>query len=225
VAYWIEGQESTINAISDWPGDHASPTTGKQPVEPTEGRLTNTRTTRTEIKVPTKIAYDPTDNNKRVWGYQCLNTGFHVHKYFKLYLDEYTRDVTYRAHMSEPPSIPEVKRWIRDFMTELLKHSKEKLETDVLKHSDSKTVKFEYHFSVPTTWSMVPKETFAQTIKEAMEGLHQTEAIKICLSEAEAAAIYTAVKYPGRLEVSYLEIEVYNLQLNPCILTSDDTGR
>ncbi|OXV10046.1 hypothetical protein Egran_02191 [Elaphomyces granulatus] len=200
VAYWIEGQESTINAISDWPGDHASPTTGKQPVEPTEGRLhrTNTRTTRTEIKVPTKIAYDPTDNNKRVWGYHCLNTGFHVHKYFKLYLDEYTRDATYRAHMSKPPSIPQVKQWIRDFMTELLKHSKEKLEADILKHSDSK---YEYHFSVPTTWSMVPKEIFAQTIKEAMEGLCQTEAIKICFSEAEAAAIYAAAGHPEEIEV------------------------
>ncbi|OXV11612.1 hypothetical protein Egran_00627 [Elaphomyces granulatus] len=218
VAYWIGGQESTINAISairDWPGSKVPacyPPTGKQPVEPTKlnynklkgqlQRLTKTSQSN-ENKVPTEIAYDPTDNNKRVWGFHCSNKGFHgdVHKYFKLYLDEYTRDVTYRAHMSEPPSIPEVKRWIRDFMTELLKHSKEKLETDVLKHSDLKTVKYEYHFSVPTTWSMVPKETFAQTIKEAMEGLCQTEAIKICLSEAEAAAIYTAVKYPGRLEV------------------------
>lgn len=191
-------------------------TTGKQPVEPTEGRLQRRPTksgmpstcTVTEIKVPTKIAYDPADNNKRVWGYHCSNTSFHVHKYFKFYLDEYTLDKTYKAHMSEPPSMPQVKRWIRDFMTELLKHSKEKLETDILKHSDSKTVKYEYHFSVPTTWSMVPKETFAQTVKEAMGGLCQTEAINICLSEAEAAAIYTSVGYPGSIEVSCLEMDI-----------------
>lgn len=213
MAYWIEGEKSTVNAITDWPGVPARPITGKQPVEPNGGRLqrltkSSHTPTVTETKVPTEIAYDPTDNSKRVWGFHCSNTSFHVHKYFKFYLDEYTWDATYGAHdvMSKPPSMPQVKRWIRDFITDLLKYSKEKLETEVLKHSDSKAVKYEYHFSVPTAWSMVSRETFAQTIREAMEGLCQTQEINIGLSEAEATAIYTAVNYPGRIEVSCLEI-------------------
>ena len=87
-------------------------------------------------------------------------------------------------------------------MTELLKYSKEKVEPDVPKHSHSKTVEYEYHFSVPTIWSKNPIETFAQIVTEAMEGLCQKEAINIHLTEAEAAASHTAVKCRENLKAS-----------------------
>jgi hypothetical protein len=192
VAYWIEGQDNTIHVIHEWPGVH-----------PTE----TIQSSHIEYKVPTKIAYDPRDD-KPLWGFLCSNTDLPVHKYFKLYLDEYTLDRTYKSHLAEPPTIAQVEQWIRGFMAELLKYSKEILEPDVLKYSHSKTVEYEYHFSVPTTWSLVPIERFTHTINETMEEVYQKKSIRIGLTEAEAAANYVAVSYRNKLKVSHLEIDM-----------------
>jgi hypothetical protein len=190
VAYWIEGQES-IHSITEWPGvsPHA---TRNQPVE-----------------APTKIAYNPNDKSMPLWGYLVSNrrSPAAVQEYFKFYLDDYPLDETYIDHLSRKPTITMTELLIRDFLTEFLRHSKEIVEA-ALKHSPPRAVEYEYHFSVPTTWSKEPVEIFAEIITKAMRGLCQSEAINICLTDAEAAANYTAVEYQERLQVSCLEIDI-----------------
>jgi hypothetical protein len=55
----------------------------------------------------------------------------------------------------------------------------------------------EFIFSVPTTWKTVPTvERFRSIIQRAGFGNHPNHRADIGLTEAEAAAVHTALKFP-----------------------------
>ncbi|KAI5780863.1 hypothetical protein EDC01DRAFT_753098 [Geopyxis carbonaria] len=145
-------------------------------------------------KVPTKVAYFMGGSACTSWGFGVPPEAERdeytvVAKHFKLYLDE----EYYRQKYPDKPAIPllGVRKWYTDFLTHLYDWIKKTL---MLELPGSEDARIEYIFSVPTTWSPNIVERFREIINEV--GFGNTPKLHTAitgLTEAEAAAVYTAV--------------------------------
>lgn len=153
-----------------------------------------------EYKVPTRVSYRA-GREGFSWGFQCPLLGevgheMSVKEHFKLYLDPEYLERTFRDDPDlAPGTIKDVQNWFRDFFTELYRHIECHFRD--LFPGEWEMGKVEYIFSVPTTWKKRPViENFEEIVKKAGFGTHRNHSVTIGLSEAEAAAIYTAM-YPS----------------------------
>lgn len=119
---------------------------------------------------------------------------------FKLYLvEEFFQKTLGGLGDHAPGNFEDVQMWFVDFLTALYKEIKkcisEKLELD-----DWRAARVEYLFSVPTTWDNHPEvlEMFKAIAAKAGFGESEEHSVQISLSEAEAAAVYTAASQRNR---------------------------
>ncbi|KAH0541555.1 hypothetical protein FGG08_003967 [Glutinoglossum americanum] len=131
-----------------------------------------------------------------------------VKEYFKLFLDP---DYLKAAFMNDPDQAPgtinDVRNWFRDFFKALYDHMVCYFNELLPEGWEAESV--EYVFSVPTTWKKGPViENFEEIVKKAGFGLSENHTVTIGLSEAESAAIYTAMYPSEHCIVSHPEISM-----------------
>ncbi|KAH0542983.1 hypothetical protein FGG08_002671 [Glutinoglossum americanum] len=149
-------------------------------------------------KVPTAVCYRAGIKGIVSWGFGCpspdnLGRGMEVKDCFKLYLDPNVLNNTFREHHEYAVGRPEdVRMWFTDFLTVLYNHTAEFIRKYLgLGDWDSSSV--EYIFSVPTTWKdLAVVENFRTIVSDAGFGKSKRHSVAIELTEAEAAAVYTA---------------------------------
>ena len=151
-------------------------------------------------KVPTRVGYRAGSKRYVSWGFGCPEAGSTRHGIavmdcFKLYLDPvFLRDTFKNIPKEEPWKDEDVQMWFTDFLSALHQH--------IIEHVGSalgypgagnwKSNTVEYIFSVPTTWSDSVIGTFRKVVEEAGFGEGKEYSVTIELTEAEAAAVYTA---------------------------------
>ena len=183
VAYFPSGDDTTVGVISEWPGS----------------------TDRIVKKVPTALYYSAGNRRPKKWGFECpppgsTEHGTMVRDCFKLYLvEEYFQKTLGSLGDHAPGNFEDVQMWFEDFLTALYQEIK-KYISEKLKLDDWRAVKVEYLFSVPTTWDNHPEalEMFKAIAAKAGFGESEEHSIQIPLSEAEAAAVYTAASQRDR---------------------------
>jgi hypothetical protein len=151
-------------------------------------------------KVPTRVSYRA-GREGYSWGLQCPSPGgirdeMIVKEHFKLYLDPDVLNGTFGNDPDlAPGTIRDVRNWFRDFLTALYNYIVWYLNE--LFPQGLETERVEYIFSVPTTWKKRPViQNFEEIVKKAGFGDNDNHTVTIGLSEAEGAAIYTAM-YPS----------------------------
>ncbi|KAF3033087.1 hypothetical protein E8E12_003621 [Didymella heteroderae] len=104
-----------------------------------------------------------------------------------------------RQKSSDPSKVPpihEVEKWYTDYFQFLYRTIEARLKGELA--STWESAKIEYIFSVPTTWRPLPTvERFRRIIAAAGFGSNPNHKANIGLTEAEAAAVYTARSMPG----------------------------
>ena len=119
---------------------------------------------------------------------------------FKLYLDpqflEKLSGTCNAEDLDLMPTYDDVKMWFKDFFTKLYKYIVAYM-TKYFQLKDWEAARVAYSFSVPTTWNsrIDVVKTFEDIIRKAGFGKSKQHSVKIELTEAEAAAVYTARKW------------------------------
>ena len=161
--------------------------------------------TRVENKVPTAIQYRAGNKNILSWGFGCplprKEPETRVIDRFKLYLDNKFLDEA-PGRPRRPGTHNDVQMWFEDFLKGLYNHITDHLCRE-LKLDRLETVQFV--FSVPTAWGTAELETLESVVKRAGFGTETTHSVVIKLTEAEAAAVYTARSPKHQRPVSHLE--------------------
>lgn len=150
-------------------------------------------------KVPTQVCYRAGYKRYR-WGFECpapseLERTMDVIEYFKLYLDPAL--LGRRIDLENFPIYQEenVQMWWEDYLKALYGHIAEHINTALREYGlgDWKSNRIEYIFSIPTTWAGSRViEVFRKIVKKAGFGEYENHSVHIKLTEAEAAAVYTA---------------------------------
>jgi hypothetical protein len=155
--------------------------------------------------VLTRVAYRGGQRNY-LWGFECppssnLRRDLVVKEHFKLLLEPEVWNGVFGAEPEEAPGdIIDVQRWFQDFLTALYKHIVSYFKTFFTPEKWAKG-RVQYVFSIPTTWQQKTViDKFEDIVKEAGFGSIKGQTVTIGLSEAEAAAIYTAT-YPKDHEI------------------------
>ncbi|KAF2403093.1 hypothetical protein EJ06DRAFT_472162 [Trichodelitschia bisporula] len=183
VAYVNRTRSDNIRHLQRWPG----------------------RAQANENKVPTVLVYNKTADQMINWGFtseakhsEQNNPNELYCDWFKTFLDP---AVLRAAQARDPANIPsqaDVDRWTQDYLQALYQHVKFKLSAEMPAHKPWSSAKVEFIFSVPTTWSPHPTvEKFRTIATRAGFGESPLHAVKVSLTEAEAAAVYTSVEAPG----------------------------
>jgi hypothetical protein len=177
-----------------------------------------------EHKVPTQLAYTTTRKKNTTWGFEVPTRPSRrtiIEKYFKLLLDRdllapkpLLADQTHESDDDAALDIEDVKQWFTDFLGAVYDWINRYLEKEL--RVSLKSTKVEYIFSVPTTWNEVVVTDYQEIIRNAGYGKVAGHTARIGLTEAEAAAVYSAVydakngeRWPG-------EYQVYMLLRMPC---------
>jgi hypothetical protein len=178
-------------------------------------------------KVPTAVGYRAGNIASTSWGFGCpspgkIARGMAVKDWFKLYLDPAVLDGVFRnGREYAPGTIEDVRMWFRHFLQELYRYIWDYLDEEF---GDTwSTSNVEYIFSVPTTWNdPAVVEDFKRIVKEAGFGKSTTHSVTIGLTEAEAAAVYTAKNVANQMAVSHSN---ENLMFMPQSATKGDAIR
>ncbi|KAI9760223.1 MAG: hypothetical protein M1840_002585 [Geoglossum simile] len=158
-------------------------------------------------KVPTAVAYRAGNMANTSWGFGCpppnkIARSMAVKDLFKLYLDPAVLERVFRdAREYAPGTIDDVRMWFRDFLRELYGYIWEYLDAQF--RDDWRTSAVEYIFSVPTTWNdPAVVEDFRKIVRAAGFGENKRHSVTIGLTEAEAAAAYTAKNVASQKEAN-----------------------
>ncbi|KAJ5726652.1 uncharacterized protein N7483_008009 [Penicillium malachiteum] len=138
-------------------------------------------------KVPTCIEYEKGSNSVRNWGFACNydDESTEIREYFKLHLA-----ADYRGHYPGEPSRQEAQKWFSDYIHCIYQHVIFEFQKSVPQF-ESRQV--EFIFSVPTTWKDVRMVEETRTLlKRAISAKQKNHHVSIGLTEAEAAAAYSA---------------------------------
>ncbi|KAK2758012.1 hypothetical protein FQN54_004418 [Arachnomyces sp. PD_36] len=146
-----------------------------------------------ENKVPTAVKYRAGQKRILSWGFECspldVQPECRVVERFKLFLDD-----DFLQHSPKNVGTHEdVQMWFEDFLTVIRQHAVDDICSFLQLGKDrweSQTV--HYVFSVPTTWSTEVIGTFEKVVRRAGFTTGKLHSVEIRLSEAEAAAVYTA---------------------------------
>lgn len=160
------------------------------------------------FKVPTELDY----KNGKVyrWGFECddqIEPDMLHCEWFKRLLDPKELRKEQRLHPdSTPESIDTVKKWYTDFLACIYQYTKGAIKRTMA--DDWCDTRIEFLFSLPTTWtSQTLVEDFRDIIKHAGFGSESGKhSVSIGLTEAEAAAVYTAKNRTAPFKVSFRNI-------------------
>lgn len=148
-------------------------------------------------KVPTAVTYRAGNMANTSWGFGCpppdrIARSMAVKDLFKLYLDPAVLEGVFRSGREYAPgTIDDVRMWFKHFLRELYEYIWEYLGNWF--EDDWQTSTVEYIFSVPTTWNdPAVVEDFKGIVRAAGFGENKRHSVIIGLTEAEAAAVYTA---------------------------------
>ena len=166
-----------------------------------------------ENKVPTTLVYPKNSPYPSSWGFLSENPTeqFAEDKiyweWFKTYLDEgrlrlaQERAARKDANIPVPRSMGEVEKWYQDYLTKLYEHIQFRLAASIGQVS-WENARIEFIFSVPTTWEHNPTvERFRSIIQRSGFSRYPGHEIKIDLTEAEAAAVWTSKEISGNFRV------------------------
>ncbi|KAE9379840.1 hypothetical protein N431DRAFT_552160 [Stipitochalara longipes BDJ] len=155
-------------------------------------------------KVPTILVYPKNSTTPSSWGFysehhsEQMSQDKDLKEWFKTYLDE---DKLRRAlrdpnnHGICPASIQEVEKLYCDFLGFIYQTIRTNLQGELANRWEDACI--EFIFSVPTTWKPVPTvERFRSIIRRAGFGGYSNHRAEIGLTEAEAAAVHTARRFP-----------------------------
>lgn len=100
-----------------------------------------------------------------------------------------------------PSSIADVEKWLEDYLRKIYEHIQFRLAPQ-LGQLPWENAKVEFIFSVPTTWAPNPTvERFRKIIERSGYSRYATHSVSIGLTEAEAAAVWTAKEISGIFKV------------------------
>ena len=121
-----------------------------------------------------------------------------VREWFKTLLDPENLIREKARFPADDISHEDVRRWFRDYLTQLYEHLKLKLATE-LPNFNWSSAKIEFLFSVPTTWSPGIVEQFKSIIGQSGFGgpANSNHTVTVSLTEPEASAVYTSTAAPG----------------------------
>lgn len=149
-----------------------------------------------ETKVPTKIAYSKNGREPR-WGFLCDedddDEGFYdVQEHFKIYLDQDSLDLALKFGVTKMETVEQATQLVTDYLHQVYLHIKRSLESAFGPWMQKS---IEFVFSLPTTWTSSDTiNRFKKAIEVAgfRSGNPQKHTYQLDLTEAEAAAVYTA---------------------------------
>ncbi|KAF2012201.1 hypothetical protein BU24DRAFT_353163 [Aaosphaeria arxii CBS 175.79] len=157
-----------------------------------------------ENKVPSLLLYPKGSSVPSSWGFSAETVQKQVDRegeiceWFKIYLDE-ERLEERRKSTSDAASVPtmrQVEEWYTQYFQFLYRCIETRLRSELA--SSWEDAKIEFIFSVPTTWDpSTTVERFRGIIKRAGFGVWPSHTATIGLTEAEAAAVYTARNTPA----------------------------
>ncbi|EEH45662.2 uncharacterized protein PADG_01812 [Paracoccidioides brasiliensis Pb18] len=160
-------------------------------------------------KVPTKLWYRAGCKKPVSWGFdepEELHRGMDVIDCFKLYLDPDFHTDGLENSSEVFWTNEDVQMWFVDFLTALRQYiiryirNAEVFANDVM--GDWKLHPVEYLFSFPTTWqNSKVVETFSRTVTRAGFGGCAAHSVEIKLSEAAAAAVYSAKYFKSQRSI------------------------
>ncbi|KAL9614056.1 MAG: hypothetical protein Q9167_001410, partial [Letrouitia subvulpina] len=156
-----------------------------------------------ENKVPTILVYPNDQFRPSSWGFLSETTAeqYAEDKDFKDWFKTFLDPVRLEQKQAEDPiysprTIEEVERWYEDYLKLLYKHIEHKLSSE-LAGQPWHNARIEFIFSVPTTWPPAVVERYRSTVENAGFAQCRNHSLVIGLTEAEAAAVYTALEAPG----------------------------
>lgn len=151
-----------------------------------------------EKKVATKIAYSPGRSGASAWGYEARASSItYVQQYFKLLLDRNIAKDDFKGDdLTEEEHHGQVVTWFENYLECLYKHIKENFTAEIERATEEVctwgNIRVEFLFSFPTTWDLPVVKDYEKIIRRAGYGSVRGHSAEISISEAEAAAIYTA---------------------------------
>lgn len=173
-----------------------------------------------ENKVPTILVYPNGQFRPSSWGFLSETTAEQYAEdkefkdWFKTYLDPARLEQGQaKDPINSPRTIEEVERLYEDYLKLLYKHIEHKLSSE-LAGQQWHNARIEFIFSVPTTWLPAVVERYRLIIENAGFAQCRNHSLVIDLTEAEAAAVYTALEAPGIFKVSQSAIDVARYQKN-----------
>ncbi|PVH94915.1 hypothetical protein DM02DRAFT_538481 [Periconia macrospinosa] len=157
-----------------------------------------------ENKVPSLLVYPRGSSVPSSWGFvaetlqkQDDHEG-EIREWFKIYLDEDRLDER-RKHAPEQSSVPtsqQIENCYIHYFQYLYRCIESRLKSELASRWGD--AKIEFIFSVPTTWQPnTTVERFRKIIARAGFGAYPSHIATIGLTEAEAAAVYTARNAPA----------------------------
>ncbi|OCL00454.1 uncharacterized protein K441DRAFT_626083 [Cenococcum geophilum 1.58] len=185
-----------------------------------------------ENKVPTAVTYRA--GRKRIdWGFESpapaeIRPGMAVWDRFKLFLDPtILKKLSETCNVEDLDLIPtydDIKMWFEDFLTKLYEYIVAYM-TKYFHLKDWEAARVVYSFSVPTTWNnrIDVVKTFEDIIRKAGFGKSEQHSVKIELTEAEAAAVYTARKWKDHRAVGASK-ELDGVQQGNVLMVCDAGG-
>jgi hypothetical protein len=121
-----------------------------------------------------------------------VQRGRDVKDLFKLYLDENILKETFEDN--EDVTVGEyedVRNWYTDFLKALYQYIGKYLKVEYKVH-DWRNYRVEFLFSYPTTWNDAVVARFEEVVSDAGFGSEKNHSVTVHLTEAAAAAVYTA---------------------------------
>lgn len=171
-------------------------------------------------KVTTAVQYRAGNRDFKAWGFECLPPGkvqseMGVKDLFKLYLDENYLKETFKSHQNLAVGThQDVLNWYTDFLYAVYTYAGARIR-EILGLPDWKDHTVDFHFSYPTTWGDEVVAEFRKVVEAAGFGSGgKYHNVEVKLTEAEAAAIYTA---------DSVRQEDPNTALSDTVLSSDQT--
>ncbi|KAH8647593.1 hypothetical protein BGZ60DRAFT_227558 [Tricladium varicosporioides] len=151
-------------------------------------------------KVPTRVTYRAGDLRVPSWGFSCpqrteVGDGMRVVRLFKFLFDRQGLDKYNHGKLeADQETMENVHKWITDFLTKLREYIDECLSAPPWNVVWGDTI-VEYIFSLPTSWdSLEYIAGYESLITRAGFGNGKNCSMKVGLTEANAAAVYTAKK-------------------------------
>jgi hypothetical protein len=181
-------------------------------------------------KVATRISYKTGQSGCTGWGFKVRrksNKRTIVEEYFKLYLDKNLlkskRDADSGVESdcddesdddddASKPRYDEVQKWFVDFFSALYEWVQHTLKQKYPSFQSSNTI-VEYIFSVPTTWDNAVVAEFQNLFTKAGFGSVKGHTAIAGLTEAEAAAVYTAV-YDAKEQENQTAVTLHKFQVS-----------
>ncbi|KAL9118029.1 MAG: hypothetical protein Q9187_005429 [Circinaria calcarea] len=156
-------------------------------------------------KIPTVLRYEacssPSGGHLTSWGFQASEgsdtviEGEHskIVEWFKPYLNsDYLQAASLVTAAYLPKSDSEVRRWYIDYLRKL----HDKVQVEILKGQVElswDTMRIEFRFTWPTTWTAADVESFRECIIAAgYQNDQRSHLVNLSTNEAQAAALYAA---------------------------------